>query len=169
MLSIAKLYPTRQWFRTYPLIGNVRSSRWTDPMLKAEFEELIQQILKNHPDVTREEAEMLVLTGGGVRPRAVYEPTPELRGRREIPRCNPSHLARAGRRNRRFSASQNFAPPGDRRDFPFGGEPCARKRQPPRSWDHLIPITMLSAPASGSTRALENPASRIQPIQSDPV
>ena len=52
-------------------------------MLKAEFEELIQQILKNHPDVTREEAEMLVLTGGGVRPRAVYEPTPELRGRRE--------------------------------------------------------------------------------------
>ena len=83
MLSIAKLYPTRQWFRTYPLIGNVRSSRWTDPMLKAEFEELIQQILKNHPDLTREEAEMLVLTGGGVRPRAVYEPTPELRGRRE--------------------------------------------------------------------------------------
>jgi hypothetical protein len=52
-------------------------------MLKAEFEELIQQILKNHPDVTREEAEMLVLTGGGVLPRAVYVPTRELRGRRE--------------------------------------------------------------------------------------
>src|SRR5947208_2059154 len=34
---------------------------------------------------------------------------------------------------------------------------------------HLMPTTMLSAPASGSRRVFENPTSRIQPIQSDAV
>jgi hypothetical protein len=35
--------------------------------------------------------------------------------------------------------------------------------------NHLMPTTMLSAPASGSRRVFENPTSRIQPIQSDAV